>query len=315
MSRAHPDDTPLRTLDVAPAALTAAERERAEALLERIVAEVPAPSPAPARRGVEPVRSRPTARPRRPRRLLVAPLVVLAVAAVLVLAPGPGSGRAAYASWTPVSTAVGDRSLGAATSECRRRSLDDAYLVDGENPFDPRGARQVLAERRGDFVLVVHWSPTTDMVVRCVVHNPPGTDDVDSFDLASTGGGGTVAPAAGTFSPKGITDGTGSAQERDAWWLPWSDWLRGFLDDQHPFRGSTVDGLVGEGVIGVTVHAGAYTVQATVDHGKYVAWWPGPALRCAPQETGVLRCDPIMTYDLHLADGTMITDAEPLPPR
>lgn len=309
-----PDDTTLRTLDAAPAALNAAEHQRGADLLERIVSEVAAPSPAPARRGSVPARDRPT-RPWRSRRLLIAPLAVLALVTALVLVPSPGPDRTAYASWTSVPTAADDQSLDAAASQCGRQILAEGRQADGAPPLDLGRTRQFLAERRGDFVLVVHWSPTTDTTVQCVVHNPPGTDDVDSLNLSSGGSSGLVAPAAGTLSLGGISDGTGGAQrlvrERQAWWTPYADRLSGLLADRHPFRGSVVDGLVGEGVSGVTVHAGAYTVEATVAGGKYVAWWPGTAMDCALQDSGVPRCDPIMTYDLHLADGTTITDAQP----
>ncbi|MEV0568331.1 hypothetical protein [Dactylosporangium sp. NPDC050588] len=61
---------------------------------------------------------------------------------------------------------------------------------------------------------------------------------------------------------------------------------------------SITDGAAGTGV---TVHAGDHTVQASVRDGRYVAWWPGPS-------TGVL------TFDLTLADGTVIRDATPHPP-
>lgn len=308
------DDTLLRTLDAAPAAMTAGERERAGALLERIVTEAAGPTPGPDAGG--PAQAR---RPWRPRRLLLVPLAVAVLAVPLVLVPGPvpGLDRAAYASWTSAPTVVDDRSLHAATSACRSETGKEEW-TDETDGFDPRDARQVLAERRGELVAVVLWSPSADVAVRCLVHDPSGTGSVDSVDISTVDDGGWGPLSPGTFRPGGYTDGTGSGIDTPptAWWVSYVDRIAGLVlnggrQERPPFRGSVIDGFVGEGVSGVTFHAGEYTVEATVAGGRLVAWWPGPAASCYPQDTGVLRCDPIMTYDLHLADGTTIADAQP----
>lgn len=313
------DDTLLRTLDAAPAAMTAAERERSGVLLERIVAEAAGPTPGRDTAGLTQARqARRSWHPRR--RLLLVPLAVAALAVPLVLAPDPvpGLDRAAYASWTPAPTAVDGRSLHAATSACRDETGKEEWTNETDGGFDPRDARQVLAERRGEFVAVVLWSPSAKVTIRCLVHDPSGTGSVGSIDVStvSDGGWGPLAPR--TFRPGGYTDGTGSGIDvpSTSWWMSSVDRIAGFVLNggrqvPPPFRGSVVDGFVGEGVSGVTVHAGEYTVEATVAGGRLVAWWPGPAADCYPQDTGVLRCDPIMTYDLHLADGTTVVDAQP----
>lgn len=82
------------------------------------------------------------------------------------------------------------------------------------------------------------------------------------------------------------------------------------------FHGASItDGAAGETVTGVTIHAGALTVQATVENGRYAAWWPGPAFQSGPPERsgkGGPRLN--LTYDLTLTDGTVIHNAQPTRP-
>lgn len=307
-------DDVLRTLDAAPEAVTPAERERAGALLERIVAEAPGPTPGGTTGSV---RAGWTRQPwRRRRRLLLAPLAVAVMAVPLVMAPGPAPilDRAAYASWTSTPTAVSEHSLDAAVSACRSEAGKEEAGDGAQRSFDPEDARQVLAERRGQFVAVVLQAPSTDVAVRCLVHDPSDAGAPQAVDVRTVDDGVRGPLVAGTFRLGGYTDGTGTAAPASSWWRSYVDRIAGFVlsgggQELPQFRGSVIDGFVGEGVSGVTVHAGEYTVEATVAGGKLVAWWPGPAADCYPQDTGVLRCDPIMTYDLHLNDGTTITDA------
>jgi hypothetical protein len=74
-------------------------------------------------------------------------------------------------------------------------------------------------------------------------------------------------------------------------------------------------GAVGEEVAGVTIHAGSLAVEASVQNGRYAAWWPGPAFEGGPPEpSGKGGPEPILTYDLTLTDGTVIRDAQPTLP-
>lgn len=66
---------------------------------------------------------------------------------------------------------------------------------------------------------------------------------------------------------------------------------------------------------GVTIHAGDLNVQASVANGRFAAWWPGPAFASGPVEPsgrGGPRLN--LTYDLTLADGTVIQGAQPTRP-
>jgi len=123
----------LRDLDPAPAtALTAAERERAEATLARIVA-TPADGPVP-------VEADPA--PRRRGRLMV-PVGVAGVvgAAVPVLLLSGGS---AYGSWTPTPEPL----TGSAAAEAAATCQAALQLPD-------RPERDLVAERRGEWVYVL----------------------------------------------------------------------------------------------------------------------------------------------------------------
>ncbi len=170
--------------------------------------------------------------------------------------------------------------------------------------LDVDRAAMDLADRRGELVAIVYSTPET--TATCIVHHPRGSDEaeVSSMSGSSTAGPSELVPAdgicpGGTFEDQG-PEPTGMAR----------------LFDRTPhFRGAVVSGAVGRDVVGLTIRAGIFTVEATVAQGRYGVWWPGPAMECGPQENGVLRCDPIMAYDLHLADGSTITDAAPVVPR
>ncbi|GGN21579.1 hypothetical protein FHR83_002163 [Actinoplanes campanulatus] len=243
-------DETLRTMDAAEE-VTGEQQHRAADTLERILATEPD-------------------RPRRSRTRLV-----LVAAAVAVLAGGltqlPDGDRA-YASWTPAPTALTEAEIAVIGPECREalRDMDEARLA--------------LAERRGDFAILLYRTENPDMSGSCLVRNVPGSDDVDDV-MAGTGGG---------SGPAQVVSGSGFTQ--------------GAIAD---FRGASItDGAVGPDVTGVTVHAGKLTAQATVSDGRYVVWWPGPAF--TRNDDG----DPtvMITYDLTLRNGTIVADAQPTRP-
>lgn len=271
------------------------------ATLERILASPPSAgngaSATLPRRG--------TARARRLRWALV-PLGALALIGGVALTPNPGPDASAYASWTPAPSTPDPQSLALADDACRADLRRSGNARSGDPSLDVDRASTDLADRRGDFVAIVYWTPDPDLAVTCIVHNPRGSDEVDVVSSAEAGSSGPaqIVPADGFF-PGGYFDSTG----------PEPTGLARLLDPGPFFHGSVTSGSVGRDVVGVTVHAGTFTTEASVAEGRYGAWWPGPAVECAPQKTGVLRCDPLMTYDLHLADGTTTTDAKPLPPR
>jgi len=277
------DDSALRSLDAAAASLTAEERERAESTLERIVATAPTtgapqpPAPAPSRRALRRVW----------RRLALVPAGALVLIAGSVVFQGVGDDNAAYASWTATPTFVTGDDLDAAQSACRDELNRLAY------PIDAYRAELALAERRGDHVVVLYHTDDPDMSAHCLVRNPPGSADAD---VVNSGAGGSSGPAL-KAPPRSFTQG------------PISGPLIGYEGV------SITDGAVGEEVTGVTIHAGAFTVEASVQNGRYAAWWPGPAFEGGPPEpSGRGGPEPILTYDLTLADDTVIHDAQPTLP-
>ena len=56
------------------------------------------------------------------------------------------------------------------------------------------------------------------------------------------------------------------------------------------------------------------TGTATVENGRYVAWGPGQAFTNLEAPSGHGGPEPMFTYDLTLADGTVVRDATPARP-
>ncbi len=271
-------DPALRSLDGAVATLTAGERQRAGATLERIVASEPssgAPQPA----------APPAARRSRRRLVLVSTAAFILVVGSVVIQGGNGNG-VAYASWTATPSTVSKDDLDAAASACKdqlRRWAGDPYAIDMER------AKLVLAERRGDHVALLYRTDNPDNSTACLMRNPQGSTDVDNLEIGAGGSSGPAlkAPATG-FTQGAIGEFDGA---------------------------SITDGAVGEQVTGVTIHAGTLTVKASVQNGRYAAWWPGPAFPSGPVESsGQGGPEPILTYDLTLTDGTVIRNAQPTLP-
>lgn len=273
----HHDST-LRSLDAAATSLTADEKERAEATLERIVATDPnagAPQPTTsvlARRGW--------------RRMALVSTTALALIVGAVIAQGIGNDKAAYASWVATPEPVTEDSLDAVASACKRQI--DSYFTEWGN--HPDKARLVLAERRGDHVALLYRTENPETSAPCLARNPEGSNRVSNI---KTGSGGSSGPAE-KAPPEGFLEGS----------------IFGTGIGGKPGY-SITDGAVGDEVKGVTIHAGALTVEATVQNGRYAAWWPGPAFEGGPPEpSGQGGDDSILTYDLTLKDGTVIRDAQ-----
>jgi hypothetical protein len=261
-------DSALRSLDAADGALTTGQRQHATATLDRILATPPAADACPSR-GAAPRR-------RTRRRLLLVSAVAAAagLAAAAVELPG---GAGAYASWTPDPTALTAAELNLVAPVCRKGLSNSGDL-------DMQRARLVLSERRGQIVALLYRTDDPDMAGSCLMHNIPGTDDVEDLNwgVAGSSGPARTAPA------RGIIPG-GSSTSREV---------------------TVTDGAVGAEVVAVTVHApGNLTARATVKDGRYVVWWPGPDYDIADE--GTARAQSIVTYDLTLADGTVIHDAPP----
>jgi hypothetical protein len=271
-----------RSLDAADATLTPGQQQRANALLERIVATPVTPEAA-----VQVIAPR---QMRLSRKVIWVPAAAAVVAVGGIFFPGFGGSGTAYASWTATPSPVAARDLEAVTQACRAQLV--GYTRDGRLRFDAASIPVALAERRGDFVAVLFHQDNPETSASCVATNRPGSTDVDNLD---TGVGSTSGPA--MTAPAGrITQGAISQ-----------------FGDQPP--ASITDGAVGANVVGVTIHAGDRVVMATVKNGRYAAWWPGKAFADGPQQpSGEGGPELILTYDVTLADGTIKTNVDPARP-
>jgi hypothetical protein len=269
-------DSVLRSLDASVASLTAGEQERAGDTLERIVATAPSfEAPRPAA---------PAPARRALRRLVLAAAAAITLIVGAAVVQGGRGGDAAYASWSATPASVARNELDAAASACRDRLRGSS--------INPDRAKLVLAERRGDYVALLYRTMDPDVSGACLVHNPKGSTDVDNVEM---GVGGSSGPAL-KAPARGYTQGT----------------ISQFGETQ---VASITDGAAGDAVTGVTIHAGTLTVHASVQNGRYAAWWPGPAFESGPPKpSGEGGPRVILTYDVTLADGTVIRNAQPSRP-
>ena len=264
-------DTTIRTLD--PATGDGAhgrddvQRRRADALLERIVAQ-------------DPSEAAPTNAPRGRRRAwgiggVAAGAAAASIAIALTLVP---QGPSAVASWTPEASPVSAADLALAETACRSQLT----YVDGigEMPL-------VLSERRGDVVGLLFWRAMPDTASSCVVDLPVGATSVG--DVRS-GSGGSSGPA---YVP------------------PPNQFIEGSIS-QFTLDGGTlslVNGGVGDGIVGITVHAGSTAAEATISEGRFSIWMPAAAFTATDQPSGQGGPEVTLTYDITLADGTVIMNA------
>lgn len=234
---------------------------------------------APSTGAAQPAAPTPARRSRR--RLVLLPMAVLTLAVASMLIPGLRGDAPAYASWTATPASVTSHDLDAVAAACQDQV--NSYFV------DPGRAKLVLAERRGDHVALLYRTEDPDISASCLARNPQGSTDVS--DVGS-GAGGSSGPAL-KAPPRGFTQGAIGQYD----------------------GASITDGAVGDAVTGVTIHAGTLTVNASVQKGRYAAWWPGPAFQSGPLEpSGEGGPKPILTYDLTLTDGTVIHNAQPALP-
>jgi hypothetical protein len=142
-------------------------------------------------------------------------------------------------------------------------------------------------------VAVVFADDNSQRSADCLAHNVAGSGRADQV---SSGSGGSTGPASIPPATR-ITQG-------------------GFAQMGDEEKASFTDGQVGADVVGVTIHAGDTTVTATVSNGHYAAWWPGASLSdMRPPANGEGDIGPDLSYDVTLADGTVLTDVDPATPR
>jgi len=214
--------------------------------------------------------------------------VALLVAGAVVVFGDGGQGGRAYASWTAAPEPVANHDLDAAKAACENKLHHSA----GESTaIDPSKAKLALAERRGTHVALLYRTDNPDISTTCFMRNRRGSTKVDDLELGS---GGSTGPALTPLST-GFTQGAIAE-----------------------FRGAAVtvtDGAVGSDVRGVTIHSGDLTITATLDNGRYAAWWPGSAFDGGRLEAQGRRAPKLnLRYDLTLTDGSLVQDAKPTRP-
>lgn len=241
----HDLDAALRRFDPADEtvtdALTDAQQERSAATLARILATDPAdvseapsaPAPKPTRRGL--------------RRALVAVPIGAAAVAALVVLPGLGGDRPAYAGWTATPVVLTGSELRDAVDDClahQRQDLD-APSLDGAVPL--------LAERRGGWTYVLARVDTTE--ASCLM---PADRDRDDAWMGSLNPDADLVEAA----PRQALETTVMTSSTD----------EGLFN--------SVEGLVGDRVASITItSATGQVIEASIAHGHYAAWWPAGANR------------------------------------
>jgi hypothetical protein len=137
-------------------------------------------------------------------------------------------------------------------------------------------AERVVSERRGEVIAVSYFQEDPGIVANCLVALPVGSTHVSDI-IASMGTAHTETPQPTSFlKDDEVQDEIGGA----------------------PF--TFVTGSVGSDVTSMTVHGADRDATATITEGRYVAWLPGAHV----SETMNLA------YDLTLADGTVISDAQ-----
>jgi hypothetical protein len=211
---------------------------------------------------------------------LVAAGAAVAVGAVVLPILSPE--LPAVASWTPEAGPVSRTDLAVAEEACRGQLAGYNREINADTPV-------VLAERRGDLVGLVLWEPSPESQGMCLVELPEGSSSV-----------------AGVSSSYGGSSG-------DALQAPPGEFTEGAMSQFRAEDGnvSMTSGSAGENVVGVRLHADGLTTEATVADGRFVAWWPGAAFADTDQPSGKGGPSDIVTYDLIMADGSVVSDADP----
>ncbi|MGP9784581.1 hypothetical protein ACT3UQ_19235 [Glutamicibacter sp. AOP12-B1-11] len=222
----------------------------------------------------------------RPVRRIAAPIALAAVAAItasVVLLPGAGSKDAAYASWNAVPGSISSPDRAVADAACRG-SLDLA------------SPQLDLAERRGDWVVLL-YTASEHMAGMCLAHLPAGAQKADNIDFSRGGGDQGFLPVAGEFTQGNIAEFRGGN-------------IFGFGDRPEI---ALTHGNVGEDVVAVTITTpDGQLVEATVQDGRYAAWWPGKDLGDELEGNGGPATD--ISYTITLNDQTVIENATPRMP-
>lgn len=227
----------------------------------------------------------------RPARRIAAPIALAAVAAItamVVLLPGTGGKDAAYASWNAVPGSISSPDRAVADAACRGR-------------MDLASPQLDLAERRGEWVVLL-YTDTEHMAGMCLAYLPAGAAKTKDIDVSQGGGDQGFLPVAGEFSEGSMAEFRGGS-------------IFGFGDRPEI---ALTHGNVGEDVAAVTITTpDGQLVEATVQDGRYAAWWPGTVFSSDVEGSGVEGRGgptPAISYTITLNDQTVIEDATPRMP-
>ncbi|GAB3308047.1 hypothetical protein EK0264_07445 [Epidermidibacterium keratini] len=276
-------DELIRTLDVADNAATIHGTSGPTALLERIVQDRGGDAPSDHRR-----------RRTRYQKSAIGVAATIGIGAFVIPLLSPSD--PAFADWTATAEAVSGADLTVADEACREAIPSDNGLQMSSIPL-------VASERRGNYIDLLYYQPNPESSVSCVSKLPPGTDAVEEVNW---GVGGQSGPAA-TAPPGAITQGA----------------IAQFALAEGTV--SVTDGAVGPDVVAVTLHASGLEIEASIKDGRYLAWWPGEVLTEQNPGAGVSAAGggaegmeplaPSISYDIELADGTVLTDVAPALPQ
>jgi hypothetical protein len=215
--------------------------------------------------------------PRTSRRLrwpvagLAGALVAAGAAAVAVLLTS--AAPEAFAGWTAVPTKPAASALAAATAACNAM-----------HPYKgPLTGTPVLTEARGKYTAAIYVSPSTGLDHVCISDGVEDDTDVGGGQGALTL---SAAPGAdqlgmpteiGGSAPRIFGAATDYKGQVPSWWTALTGSQRTRIAGDEAEQ--DIFGLAGHDVQSVTlVFERGVTVNATVEHGWYFAWWPGGEL-------------------------------------
>lgn len=202
------------------------------------------------------------------------------VAAVALIVPGLSPQSAAVASWTAEATPVSAADLAVAEKACRAQ-------LDGYG--DTSGIPLTLSERRGEVVGLLFYRENPETASSCLVDLPVGAD-----------------------SPRDVTSGSGGSSG-PAMVPPANGYIEGAVGS-HSLGGqvlSVITGSVGTDVVSVTVRGAGAQATATIADGHFAAWLPGNVFTESDAPSGRGGPEVMTSYDIELADGTVIENAKP----
>ena len=230
-----------------------------------------------------PVLAQVSTRSSRPRRRW--PFAVAGIAAIAVvglIAADTFRPVPAYASWT----------AGPTTVTAKEQAIAGAACI---NQARTPGADVVLAERRGEWIGVAAVTENF-LTATCIVYFPVAASRAGEVLSATSGGQGAV-PTGGEFTDGSISTFSGGGVFGLRTSPPVAFNIGDVGDDVAAVDITTPDGEV---------------VHATVDDGRFIAWWPGTAFGDATEGNGGPAPD--LQYSITLDDGTTTHNAEPVRP-